>query len=202
MKKKRTAQLRHSVTSTRRISVSAPTRRSLGEGGFSNACILLGLVVFFVGLLFALFAAANPPVSTRERAHNTGQMHHANALPVASADGVYQAWVARYNGPGNGYDRAKAIAVDSSGNVYVTGVTDGSGSPDYATVKYNSAGQQQWVARYNGPDNRDDQANAMAIDPSGNVYVTGVSQTADSSSDWATIKYNLAGQEQRVARHS
>src|SRR4029434_9895328 len=82
-------------------------------------------------------------------------------------------WVARYNGPGNSDDSANSIAIDSAGNVYVTGTSFGSGIDyDYATVKYDSFGQEQWVARYNGPGNSDDSANSIAIDSAGNVYVT------------------------------
>ena len=67
-----------------------------------------------------------------------------------------------------------AIGVDASGNVYVTGTSDGGGTGiDYATIKYNSAGQEQWVAR--GPGNGNDFASALAVDGPGNVYVTGTS---------------------------
>ncbi|MBK6772393.1 MAG: SBBP repeat-containing protein [Ignavibacteria bacterium] len=71
---------------------------------------------------------------------------------------------------------ATSLAVDGSGNVYVTGYSTGSGQRfDYATIKYNSSGVQQWVARYNGPGNSIDYANSLAVDGSGNVYVTGIS---------------------------
>jgi uncharacterized delta-60 repeat protein len=114
-----------------------------------------------------------------------------------------QQWVARYNGPGNTDDTAYAIAVDASGNVYVTGSSTGSGSGfDYATVKYNSSGSQQWVARYNGPSNTDDIAYAVAVDSSGNVYVTGGSTGSGSGRDYATVKYNSSGTQQWASRYN
>ncbi|MDZ4383950.1 MAG: DUF6531 domain-containing protein, partial [Nitrospirota bacterium] len=102
-----------------------------------------------------------------------------------------QMWVARYNGPGNNWDYAGAISVDATGNVYVTGWSPGSGtSSDYATVKYDSNGNQMWVARYNGPGNRDDYARAISIDVAGNVYVTGQIWDSGTDYDYATVKYS------------
>jgi len=125
-----------------------------------------------------------------------------------NSDGAEQ-WVARYNGPGNGWDLAKALAVDASGNVYVTGSSSVSNTPltsyDYATVKYSSDGVEQWVARYDGPVNEmleksNDKATALAVDASDNVYVTGVSYLWPNV-DFVTIKYNGAGVEQWLARY-
>jgi hypothetical protein len=125
-----------------------------------------------------------------------------NRTPVAPAGGVHEAWVQRYNGPANHADSASAIAIDKSGNVYVTGGSAISSIvPDYTTIKYHSAGQQQWVAYYNGPANNADFADAIAVDGSGNVYVTGESAGPGTYIDYATIKYNSSGQEQWVTRY-
>jgi hypothetical protein len=98
-------------------------------------------------------------------------------------------WEARYNGSSNSSDFAHAIAVDVAGNVYVTGKSKDVTNYDYATVKYDSGGNELWVAHYNGTGNGADIAEYIAVDATGNVYVTGQSDNAGESSDYATIKY-------------
>jgi len=105
-----------------------------------------------------------------------------------------QLWAARYNGPGNGVDEPSALAVDDSGNVYVTGRSIGSGTNfDYATVKYDANGNQVWASRYNGADNGVDEASALTLDGKGNAIVTGRSYSAATNFDYLTIKYNASG---------
>jgi uncharacterized delta-60 repeat protein len=114
-----------------------------------------------------------------------------------------QQWVARYNGPGNFFDEAADLAIDNEGNVYVTGSSEGIGTgTDYATIKYNAAGVQQWIARYNGPGDSTDAAESLAVDENGNLYVTGRSAGSGTGLDYATIKYNTAGVQQWVARYN
>jgi hypothetical protein len=114
-------------------------------------------------------------------------------------------WAARYNGPGDKTDWPTDITVDLQGNVYVTGFSSdldpyGILGPDYATIKYDSNGNELWVARYNGPAYRHDSSYAIALDSTGNVYVTGSSQGNETDDDYATIKYDQNGTELWVAR--
>jgi len=118
---------------------------------------------------------------------------------------VDTAWVRRYNGLGSDMDivESTCLAVDGQGNVYVTGYSFGSGTSfDYATIKYDSAGVEQWVQRYNGPGNDWDNPTAIAVDGQGNVYVTGSSFGSGTSFDYATIKYDSHGVEQWVQRYN
>jgi hypothetical protein len=122
----------------------------------------------------------------------------------AFAQCVDTAWVKLYNGSGNYLDEAYAIAVDSSGNVYVTGKSYGDNwtYEDYATIKYYPNGDSVWARRYNGPGDITDKACAIAIDDSGNVYVTGYSWGGLSGDDYATIKYYPKGNTAWVKRYN
>jgi hypothetical protein len=103
-----------------------------------------------------------------------------------------QQWAIRYNGPGNSYDAASELVVDKAGNVFVTGTSHGGSSTklDYVTIKYNSAGQQQWLKRFNGTASDTDAATALDLDVFNNVYVTGYSKsTGTAKFDYCTIKY-------------
>jgi uncharacterized delta-60 repeat protein len=136
---------------------------------------------------------------------------NANAITIGADDSVYvtgdsqrlgggadyatikynssgtELWVSRYDGA-NGNDIARAIAVGSSGEVYITGSSAASnGQPDYATVRYDTNGGLDWVRRYNGPGNGIDEGNSICVDSAGGVYVTGRSVAANA--DFYTIKY-------------
>jgi hypothetical protein len=103
------------------------------------------------------------------------------------------AWVRRYNGPANEWDEAHAIAIDKSGNVYVTGQSSGTFS-DYATIKYYPNGDTAWVRRYNGTGNSEDIATDLAIDSCGNTYVAGGSWNG-TDFDYAIVKYDSSGNQ-------
>lgn len=108
------------------------------------------------------------------------------------------AWTATYNSPANSWDGASAVVVDASGNVVVAGREDrfdlGQGL-NWLIRKYDSDGILIWSQSYNSPANRWDGADAMAIDPAGNVVVAGREDQFDIGQgfNWLIRKYDSAG---------
>jgi WD40 repeat protein len=119
-------------------------------------------------------------------------------------------WLARYDGPASKLDGATALAVSPDGaKVLVTGASKRSSGFDYATVAYRAdTGGRLWAKRYNGPGNRLDQANAIAISPDGShVVVTGFSCRTSTCSplhsagfDYATVSYAIEDGAQQWAK--
>jgi hypothetical protein len=125
------------------------------------------------------------------RSHNYRTLLYGYATVKYSSEGEQQ-WVARYDGAAAGRESWPFdMVLDGSGNIYVTGDSyNGSGvNYAYVTLKYDSNGSEIWVACYNGPADGWDQAVALAVDGSGNVYVTGKSDGGTSCRDFLTIKY-------------
>jgi len=86
------------------------------------------------------------------------------------------------------------LTLDGSGNVFATSnfFNTYNGSQDYVTIKLNSSGVLQWSATYNGANNAD-VPEAIKVDGSGNVYVTGSSINSAGNNDYLTIKYSPSG---------
>ncbi len=138
-------------------------------------------------------------VTGRSRGVGTG----GDYATIKYDNGGNKNWTVRYNSAANLYDSPNAIAVDGIGNVYVTGESIGDGtSYDYATVKYDANGNEKWVSRYNSPASDIDCALDLALDQSGNSYVTGYSWVEESDFDYTTIKYNPFGFELWVLRYN
>jgi uncharacterized delta-60 repeat protein len=148
----------------------------------------------------ALDAAGNVYVTGNTFA-GTGYSGRTDYLTVKYNSSGVQQWTQQYNGPGNSFDYPTAIAADAVGNVVITGYSVGTDF-DFATIKYNTNGVQQWIARYNGPASSSDLAYALVLDNAGNVYVTGSDQKVIYNSDYLTVKYNSSGVQQWTARYN
>ena len=115
-------------------------------------------------------------------------------------------WVQQYNGTGSNQDNARAIVVDDSENVYISGFSAGQTTEyDFATIKYNYSGDSLWVRRYNGPVDGIDGSYSISLDHLNNVFVSGKSEGRngnDTNSDYAIIKYNSTGVLQWIQRYN
>jgi hypothetical protein len=117
-------------------------------------------------------------------AHQTNSAGYLEAFLVKfNASGTRQ-WGTYYGGAGN--DLGISCAADTSGNIYLSGVTQstagisstgahqttfGGGFADAFVVKFNASGARQWATYYGGSE--DDRGSFCATDANGNVYLAG-----------------------------
>lgn len=129
----------------------------------------------------------------------TGYFHNTTTFgstTLTSAGGI-DVFIAKYDANGNILwakkagdsedDLGLAIAADASGNIYITGIFKGtttfggttlksSGKTDVFIAKIDTNGSFVWARKGGGSGN--DFGNAIAVDASGNSYVTGYFQGA------------------------
>lgn len=184
-------------------------KKLLIQKNYSIAFIVLG----FCFLLFCNLLAEEPPGLIWQKIYDTGRWDYAYGIAVDRAPGgpgsIYvtgesdnganydyltikynsngdTVWQKKYDNGSNEYSRA--ITVDAEGYVYVTGFCTStySSTLDCLTIKYNPSGDIVWQKVYDS--GVDEQANAIAVDGNGNIYITG-----RAGQDCLVIKYTSNG---------
>jgi len=127
--------------------------------------------------------------------------NHSDFVTIKYASTGETLWTRCYAGPAGWDDQPTGIAVDGAGCVYLTGgsETDSGSGYNYVTVKYGPDGAQRWAVNYAGPQDRDWPC-GIALDQDANVFVSGRSSDSTGGWDIVTIKYDSAGNEQRLER--
>jgi len=99
---------------------------------------------------------------------------------------------------GSDKDEGRGIAVDGSGNIFITGYTWSHGTDIYTLkynfflLKYNSSGNLLWDITWDGSD--DDYGQGIAVDTWGYVYITGSTQSyREDNYDIFLLKYDSSG---------
>ncbi len=95
---------------------------------------------------------------------------------------------------GNRADELHAITVDSAGNSYVAGITTSTnrGDADATLRKINPTGTAVlYTANFGGGGT--DEANAVAVDPSGNIFVAGRTDSSDFPNPAGAFQRGNAG---------
>ena len=159
-------------------------------------------------------------VDTAGNAYVTGYTYSANfptlnAFQPAKAGSAEDAYIAKFNPigsliyssflGGDGPEIGDAVAVDSSGNAYLTGLTGSTNFPtvnprqstlagqfDAFVTKVNAAGTALVYSTYHGGLDYDN-ADGIAIDASGNAYVTGAAGSGSTNFPIVAAFQSVAG---------
>jgi hypothetical protein len=97
-------------------------------------------------------------------------------------------------------ERNVALDIDSAGNLYLAGRTEGAfasanaGGSDAFLIKLNQAGNELWKRQFGATGN--EYVTALKVDPQGNVYITGAADASINGTDYT------GGQDSFVAKYN
>jgi hypothetical protein len=92
-------------------------------------------------------------------------------------------WVYEYESPAGG-GTAKSLVYGADGNIYAAGYSTGIGTEgDFTVISLTTAGDTNWIYRYNGPGNMNDGAHSLVYGADGNIYIAGYSNSTGNYDD-------------------
>ena len=101
---------------------------------------------------------------------------------------VYEAWVATYQAPGPVQDAPNDLAIDDSGNIYVTGLSQ---DFEFITLKYRPNGTLAW-SRVFDTHSPGRGACCISLEQSGGFFITGTAYSGVAES-LVVVKYDANG---------
>ncbi len=108
---------------------------------------------------------------------------------------------------GSEYDQVRALALDGDGNAYVTGITESANFPTSNPIQASYAGKQDtFVAKVSADGSalvystyaggsENEVGHAITVDPGGNAYITGLSNSPDFPTTQDAVQPGYAGGE-------
>jgi len=103
-------------------------------------------------------------------------------------------WVYRYDGADSLDDEANAIVYGADDNIYAAGYSYISEfETDFIAISLTSDGDTNWVYRYHGPGNGNDEANSIVYGADGNIYAAGKSRQSSTFIDFTVISLTVDG---------
>jgi len=153
------------ITAKYNTSGTLQWQRQIGDGSFS-----------YDGRGIAVDASSNVYVCSTSDPAGTGSF-----IVIAKYDtsGAIQ-WQRSLKPSGGALANSQGISVDASGNVYVIGFDNTSGSYFYQITKYNTSGTIQWQRKL-GNSVSTSYGYGVKIDSSGSVCVIGTSNVANGT---------------------
>ncbi|MBX7225093.1 MAG: SBBP repeat-containing protein, partial [Chitinophagales bacterium] len=106
---------------------------------------------------------------------------------------------------GDEKEEIHSITTDATGNVYISGLTEtassiatsgvhqtiNGGGEDAFVAKFNASGVRQWCSFYGGTES--ESGNGVAVDASGNVFMTGYTQSTNGIASAAAYQTSFGG---------
>ena len=96
-------------------------------------------------------------------------------------------WIYNYDGGGRPWNGANSIIYGPDNYIYAAGYCGGVyNDVDFAVICLDTAGNEEWIYKHNGPGNDDDEAKSLVFGTDNNLYAAGYSSDSSTSNYRAT----------------